>query len=899
MSPRVGRRILDALMRLLPPGFREQYGDEMRWAQERRLEAASREGRPVGAWVRELGDLVRTCLREWAGAVGDLRHPSPATGGRGGGVRAYTLRSFPQDVRLALRGLRRNPGFAAVCIAMLAVGIGANTAIFSVVDAVLLRSLPYEGGNRLGIVWTRSASSDETLREWVSYPDYSELEREQRDFEAFGGFRSGPVTLLGDAGAPSAITAVYATHSLFSVVGVEPELGRVFNADEDRLGGERVVVLSHGLWASRFGASPGVLGSSVVIDGDPHTVIGVMPEGYAFPIRTDVWLPGRQNFAEDQRGMHRLRVRARLRPGTDFGTASLDVAAIGARLAEAYPENEDQSFWVESLQEATVSNSRQLLLTLMGSVGLVLLIVCANVANLLLTRATARSREVAVRRAMGAGRRRLLAQFLTEGLVLSAVGGALGVGIAYLALDLTLAAAPAGAIPRVSEITLDGRVLVVVVAAVLGTAVVFGLIPALRGSGGGVADDLRDGGTRSTASGGQGVRSGLVVLETALALMLVFGAGLLVRSFRAVESVDPGFQPDNLWAVPVVLPFVKYPSERWPAVETLFSESLREIREIPGVTSAAFGYAPPTRPSWTTGFTIRGRPVPDPGQVPEASYRPVTPGYFDAAGIRLLRGRDFTPDDGPTAPGVVIVNQAFADTHFPDGDALGSVILKESWWEGTPEGEWTIVGIAENVRFGGRDGPTPLPGFYFPHAQRPMTDMWLLIRTQRDIADVTRGVREAIWRHDPTIPLETVYAMSTELEDLVGPRRFSAALMTVFGLVALGLAAGGLFGVLSYTVSRRTHEMGVRMSLGAAASDVRRLVLRQALRLTIGGLVLGLMGAVATGRFVASLLFGVGGMDPPTLTAVALLLVAVSLLASFVPARRATRVDPAKALRVE
>jgi len=809
---RAGRWLLDAVLRLLPPAFREQYGAEMRWAQERRLEAAGRTGSFLGAWAREILDSLRTCVREWAAVFGELWRGSSGTGIQERGGTGYTMGSFLQDLRVALRGLRRNPGFAALCVAMLAVGIGANTAIFSVVDAVLLRPLPYAGGDRLGIVWTRSVSSNESLRGWVSYPDYTDLEAGQRAFEAFGGFRSGPVTLLDDAGTPSSITAVYATSSLFSVAGVEPELGRTFNADEDRLGGERVVVLSRGLWERRFGADPEVLGTAVVIDGDPHTVIGVMPQGYEFPIRTDVWVPGRPNFAEDQRGMHRLRVRVRLRPGTDFTAASAELAALGAGLAEAYPGNADDSFWVESLQDATVANSRQLLLTLLGAVGLVLLIVCANVANLLLTRATSRTREVAVRRAMGAGRGRLLAQFVAEGLVLSGLGGVLGVGVAHLALRLTLVAAPAGSIPRVAEITLDGRVLAVVAGAVLATALVFGLVPALRESREGVSDSLRDGGTRSTASGGQGVRSGLVVLETALALMLVFGAGLLVRSFRAVESVDPGFEPENLWGVPVVLPFVQYPPERWPAVETLFAESLREIREIPGVTAAAYGYAPPTRPSWTTGFFIQGRPVPDPSQMPEAFYRPVTPGYFEAAGIALIRGRDFTDDDGPTTPGVVIVNEAFADAYFPSRDALGSVILKESWWEGPPAGEWTIVGIAENVRFGGRDGAAPLPGYYFPHSQRPMTEMWLLVRTQRDIADVMRGVREAVWRHDPTVPLETVYAMNAELAESVGPRRFSAALMTVFGLVALGLAAGGIFGVLSYTVSRRTHEMAFAAS---------------------------------------------------------------------------------------
>lgn len=548
--------------------------------------------------------------------------------------------------------------------------------------------------------------------------------------------------------------------------------------------------------------------------------------------------------------------------------------------------------------ESLVGNVRPALLMLMGAVGLVLLIVCANVANLLLARTAARDREVAVRIALGAGRLRLVRQLLTESVLLAVVGGLAGVGLAYGGLRVILALAPSQAVPRVTEISMDGRILAVMAAVTLATAVLFGLVPALKRSRSRLAHTMKEGTRGMRAMPGGRRRGSLVVLETAVAMVLVVASGLLIRSFAAVQSVDPGFDPDGLWEISLSLPFTQYPSERWPEVETFFDQVTRRTREMPGVRDAAIAYAGPTNPSWTIGFWVDGRPEPAGNVRPEAQYRPVSPGYFRTAGIPLVRGRDFTDLDDSKSTGVVIVNQAFADQHFPGEDPIGQVLLIGSWWEDIAIARWEVVGLAPNVRYFGRESET-LPGYYFPHAQRPMTDMVLLVRVDGDIADVLPLIRQEVWSFDGSVPVERVSPSEQALVTSVAGRRFNTILLGVFGGVALLLAAVGLYGVLSYTVSQRTHEMGVRVSLGAQPADVRRLVVMQGLRLALGGLALGLVAAFGFSRLASSLLFGVTEGDPVTLATVSGLLIGVAVLASYLPARRATRIDPVTALRAD
>ena len=901
--------VYGVVTRLLPSDFRWQHRDEMLFVFSRRLHAARGRGSLIALRLiaGEALDLASAVLREWryelsvhnrrrsAGQWGAAAADRGTKTGRGD-----WMGTLAQDIRYGIRALLRRPGFALVAVVTVAVGIGANTAIFTVVDAVLFRSLPFESGNRLALVWGRSTLPDRFQRSWVSYPDLQDFLATQESFEELGAYRAPPATVTALNAEPTSVQIGRVTASLFRALGVPAAFGRTILDDDDVIDGDPVVVLAHGFWRQRYGGDPTVLGSSLVVDGIPHTIVGVMPASFDFPSGVSMWLSAVRDVGRDSRGMHRLIVVGRLKPGIDAGMASEEFASIAGRLEEAYPDsNLEVSAWVEPLKEAIVGNIRPALLLLLGAVGLVLLIVCANVANLLLARTASRGREVAIRTALGAGRTRLVRQLLTESGVLAVVGGVLGVGVAYGALKVILASAPPQAVPRAAEIGMDARVLGVTAIMTLLTAVLFGLVPALKGSQTRVADTLKDGSRVMRALSGGRLRGSLVVLETALAMVLVIGSGLLIRSFVAVQSVDPGFDSEDLWEITLSLPFfTQYPNERWPEVAIFFDQMTRRAREISGVRDAAVAYAGPTNPSFTTSFWVEGRPEPAGSPRPEAQYRPVSPGYFRTAGIPLERGRDFTDLDDAKAPGVVIINQAFADRHLPGEDPVGQVLLLGSWWEGTPTDRWEIVGLAPNVRYFGRESET-LPGFYFPHGQRPMTDMTLLVRAEGDIANILPPIREAVWSFDATVPVENVSATEQALAASVAGRRFNTVLLGIFGAVALILAAVGLFGVLSYTVSQRTHEMGVRMSLGAQPGDVRRLVVAQGLRLALGGLALGLLAAIGFSRLASSLLFEVTESDPVTLATVSGLLLVVALMASYIPARRATRIDPVPALRAD
>lgn len=877
------------LLLLLPPGLRREHGPEMTETVRRRLD---RDG--AGAATRELLDLAATIPREWVAAVGDragVDHHAKGGGGAMGGV--------AKDLRYGLRTLVRSPAFTMVAVLTLAVGIGVTTAIYTVVDSVLFRSLPFPEPDELVWVWGGPLDPvNRSARSWTSYPDYRDYVERERSFEELAAFRSPRVILSARGEAPTREPAARVTANLFSTVRVEAALGRTFTRQEDRIGGPPAVVLSHAVFSERFGEDPGLVGRSVTIDGTPHTVVGIMPPGFDFPEGARLWLPARPDVAGDDRGMHRLILVGRLRDEVDPEAAARDVYAIAESLAEAHPEdNADQGAWAEPLLEAYVGDVRATLLILLGSTGVVLFIACLNVANLFLARTATRGGEMGIRSAMGASRGRILRQLLLEGLMVAVAGGALGVGLAQVGLDAILALAPAGVLPRADEVSLDGRVLVVTAALTLGSVLLFALAPALRAAGRSVGELVKEGG-RTGESGGGRLRSLLVIGETALAMALVVSGTLLLRSFGEVTEVEPGFEPGGRLILPVSLPVSRYPEAEWERVAEFVAELRRRTEAVPGVRSAGLTYAHPLDPSWTTGFHVVGRPEPDPAARPEASYRPVTPGYFETAGIRVLRGRDFTASDDGSSPPVVMVNEAFEERFFPEEGAVGRRIRKESWWEGTPRGEWEIVGVVEDVRFAGLERPTP-PAFYFPHAQRPMNDMVLMAHVEGDPGPVVPGLRQAVREMDAGLPVQGVRAMKDILSETLARRRFVTVLLGAFGLTALILAGVGLYGVLSYSVSRRSREMGVRLSLGATRGGVVRTVVGQGVALVAVGVVLGLGLALASGRLLESLLFGVGSTDPLTLGGVAAVLLTVAVVASARPALRAARVDPAEALRLE
>jgi putative ABC transport system permease protein len=805
--------------------------------------------------------------------------------------------SLLQDVRLSLRRLTRTPGFSLVIVVTLALGIGANTAIFSVVDGILLRSLPFRAPDELVMMFGASREGAKTEDSWyTSYPDYADIRAQNRVFSEMGAWARGTPSLVAPNAEPMRLRASAITASLFPLVGVAPALGRAFLPEEEKPGARKVVLLGDALWRQRFGADPRIVGKSIIVDGEPHAVVGVMPSAFQFPAQSQLWLPATETLSERDRGRHGFGVIARLRPGVTLSGAERELRDIARRLEDQHPgSNADRTARLETAEQAIVGDVRPALLVLLGAVALVLLIACANVANLLLMRAASRGREVAVRSALGAGRGRLVRQYLVESVALAVAGGALGLLVAVWGVDFLVNAAPPN-IPRLDEVGVDARALAFMLAVALATGVVVGIAPALRGSRVDLASTLKEGARGTVGGRGNRLRRALVIGEVALSVVLVAGAALLVRSFQHLREVDLGFRPDRLLAVQVMLP----PSRgAEPERVTTFFRTLRDrVAAVPGVESVALAHAHPLNPNWTSGFAIAGRDMPPPGQGPEANLRPVSPGYFRTAGIALTRGRDFTDRDVLRAPGVVIINDAFARRYFPGQDPIGERLDRgNSWFEGGAA-SFEIVGVVAGERFTGPGGEHQ-PAMYFPHAQYPFTEMELIIRTRVEPATLAAAVRSEVWRLDRTLPVDNVRTLEEVASQAVAVPRFNTALLGGFAVLALVLAAVGVYGVLSYLVSQRTGEIGVRMALGADAARVLRMVLREGVMLAGTGVVVGVVAALLATRLLGSLLFEVSATDPATFTAVTVALVAVALAASWLPARRATRVSPVEAMRSE
>jgi putative ABC transport system permease protein len=802
-----------------------------------------------------------------------------------------------QDLRYALRSLRKRPGFSAVVVLTLALGIGANAAIFSVVNAVLLRRLPYANADRLVLLSGAPRENAENVSPAASFPDFADFRASATSFEQLAAYTTTDRTLTVPDGEPTRLSTASVTANFFSTLAVRPALGRGILAEDDRIGALPVVVVGHSLWSSRLGASPGALGQRLTLDGVAYTVVGVMPSSFRFPTSSHLWIPlAADTFGIAERGIHRLAVLGRLEPTVTRAGAEQEVAAIARRLEEAYPRtNAKRSAALQPLHEVIVQGVRPALLVLLGAVGLVLLIGCANIANLLLARAAAREREVAVRTALGAGRGRLARQFITESLVLSLLGGACGLLVAVWGVRALVAAAPSS-IPRVADIGIDPAVLGFLLAVSVLTGIAFGVLPAMQLSRTQALGSLREGGRGATAGAGRKrFRHALVMCEVAIAVVLVIGASLLLKSFWRLQQVNPGFDPQRLLSVRVQLPMARYGQR--PQVRAFFEELRQKVAALPGVQSVAVAFEHPLSQGWTTSFTIDGHERPAQGEEPEARMRPVTANYFRTAGVRLLAGRDLSERDLADGAAVVVINDAFAKQHFPGEDPIGKRLLRQPWWPEMPPA-FEIVGVVAGERFRGL-ATEPDAATYFPFTVFPFNEQYLMVKTRGEPMALVPMLRQAIWAIDKQLPVENVQTMEDILEQSLDSPRFVTSLLTLFAAVALLLAALGIYGVLSYTVTQRTGEIGIRMALGAPRASVLRLVVGQGMALALLGALGGIALAVAATRVLARLLYGVSATDPLVFVSATTLLIAVALLATYLPARRASRVDPMIALRAE
>jgi len=805
------------------------------------------------------------------------------------GRRWRVMADLLQDTRYAMRQLLKRPGFTLVAVLTLALGIGANSAIFSVVNGVLLRPLPYPQADALVRVHEivpqhgRFAVAPRNFLDW----------REQAAvFEHIAAYNTTSATVVQTEG-PERISGASVSWNIFDLLRTRSALGRSFTAEEDLPGKSNVVVLSHGMWQRRFGGDPGIVGRTVNLSGASMTIVGVMPAGFYFPSReAEYWTPIALNPSANNRGGHFLGVIARLKDGVSARMAAAEMETIAKRLAQQFPEtNANESAEVIPLHENLVRNIRPALLTLLAAVGLVVLIACGNVANLLLVRASVRGKEIAIRTALGAGRGRLIRQMLVESCTLALTGGALGLLFAYAAIG-PLQVLSAGSIPRVDDISIDARVLAFTLALSVVTGIAFGLVPAWQALRASLNEVLKEGGRTSVTSGGHWLRNTLVVAEVAISLVLLVGASLLLRSFSRLTSVDPGFRAENVLSFRVALPQNAYPDG--PHRIAFFKNLVERLEGLPQVSSAAIVQTLPMRGSYVLRVTVQGRPAPPPGEEPSATYRTISPGYFEAMSIPLLRGRAFTERDIAGAPLVAMVDEAFVRRHFPNQDPMGQRIDIGNGSDGPAE----IVGVVGNVHHNGLDA-TAEPTMYAPYPQDVFSVMWVVARTPGDPLQLAGPVRGVLRDLDPVLTAFTMAPLANVISESVAQPRFTMLLLSLFALVALFLAAVGLFGVLSYMVSQRIPEIGVRMALGAGRGDLLRMVVGHGMRLALAGVAIGVVGALALARTVSAMLFEVTPFDPASYAATAAVLLVTAALACYVPARRALRVDPIIALRYE
>ena len=812
------------------------------------------------------------------------------------------METLLKDLRHGIKSLLKHPGFTAIAVITLALGIGANTAMFSVINAVLLRPLPYHEPNRLVTIWEESPQrgmyempvSFANLRDWVD---------QNHTFEQISAYTFTNLNLTG-AGEPARLGAVRASANLFSLVGAAPLLGRAFLPEEDKEGANRVVILGHSLWQSRFGSDSAIVGRSLTLNNESYTVVGVMSSRFQFPVGfgylgkvlndpIDLYVPLAATSKELVRGNYSFFAIGRLKPGITIDQARAEMTTIEGRLEQQYPEgNTGIGIKLVATQEQTVKEIRPALLVLLGAVAFLLLIACANIANLLLARAASRQKEMAIRAALGASRVRVLRMLLTESLILSLVGGCLGLLLAFWGADALRTLAPDN-LPRLNEIGVDARVFCFTFLVSLVTGIAFGLVPALHATKPDLNEVLKEGlrGSMGSAAGKR-TRSVLVVVEVALSLVLLVGAGLMIKSFLRLQQVNLGFNPDHVLAVDLSLSSSRYPEDRQQAA--FFQEALERLQSIPGIQSAGATTGLPLTLSLSgSDFRIEGRPEPEAGKEMIISKRSVSPRYFGTLGIRLFKGRDFSDRDKSDAPAAAIINDELARIYFPGEDPIGKRISfddRQSWM--------SIVGIIADVKQLGLDSSAK-PEVYFPYLQVASPKMSLVVRTTSNPLSLAAAVKSQIQAIDKDLPIDNARTMQQLLAESVSGRRFNMLLLSVFAAVALVLAIVGIYGVMSYTVSQCTHEIGIRVAVGAQPRDVFRMVIGQGMMLAILGVAFGLVGALGLTRLMTTMLFGVEPTDPATFASIAVLLIGVALVACYVPGRRATKVDPLVALRYE
>jgi putative ABC transport system permease protein len=803
------------------------------------------------------------------------------------------------DLRFALRQLRKSPGFTFIAVLTLALGIGANTAIFSVIYAVLLQPLPYPQGDRI-VILTETDSNQPQIS--VSYPNYVDWKRDNTVFENLAISRRESFNVSGLQGrAPEQISGGLVTANFFKVVGLKPQLGRVFTDEEDRVGGPMVAVISDRLWTRLFARDPNVLGRTVNFGNEPYTIIGVMPPQMFSPRTVEVWFPltrWTDNPGWQTRDNHPgLFGWARLKPGVSIEKALAEMKEIAARLSKQYPQsNAAVSVTVTPLLENQVGDYRGSLSLLVGAVGLVLLIACANLANLLAARGAARAQEFAVRAAVGASRWHIICQLLMESLVLALIGGGLGLCLAAWGRDILVALSPPG-VPRFQNLALNGWVLLFSLTLSFVTSVLFGLWPAWHTSRADIQLALNAGGRGSSDSpGARRSRDLLVVAEVALTLVLLSTAGLVMKSFANARNLGLGFDPQLLLSARVNLPESSYSDEK----KLLnFSEMLmQKLSALPGVQNAALASNPPLMTGWQTSFLPEGMAEPEPGKFPSAEMAVVTAGYFQTIKTPMLRGRAFEARDTKGVEPVIIVDQLLADRHFPGQDAVGKRIRMHTGEKGETEYR-TIVGVAPHLKVYGFEETTVLPQAYLPMTQQPQTGLVVLLRTSLAPKSLEKPVRDIVASLDPAQPAFEFKTMQERVEETWATPRLMSFLLVCFAMLALTLAVIGLYGVMAFNGLRRMREIGVRLALGAMPAQIRLMMLKQGMRLLGAGLVLGFVGAVAFSRIIGSLLFGVSANDPLIYGAVTLVLAAAALFACWIPARRASRVNPMITLRAE
>ncbi len=807
------------------------------------------------------------------------------------------MQNLWQDLRYAIRGLLNRRGFTAIAVITLALGIGGSTTIFTVVNAALLRGLPYKSPDQLYHLFESTPQNQFSQREF-SYPDYQDYQKNDV-CEGLAGYTGGGSILTG-RGEPQRVAAPAVTANFFSILGVEPVIGRAFQPGDDKPGAPRVTVLTYGMWQRQFGGDKGIIGQSLTLNGDSYTVVGVLPASFQFALRAaDLWRPYQPTEAQlTRRFMHGTNLIGRLKPGVSVAQAQTVLGGIARRIEQDHQDSHaGTGLRLVPLQEQIVGQVKPILLVLLAAVGFVLLIACANVASLLLTRSLARQKEVAIRSALGANRARVIRQLLTESMLLALAGGAAGLLIAYWGVGALVAVLPdsqINALPFLKSLSIDRGILAFSFGLSLLTGLVFGLAPALQSSRPDLNEVLKEGGRNTAGGSGQRLRSALVMTEIALAVVLLVGAGLMMKSLFRLLQTNVGFNPDKVLTMTVSLPAAKYTDENQ---QVAFFEQLTEhVRSLPGVSGAGTVDRLPLQPGNTTRFIVDGDPVPPPGQEIEANLRVVDESYFQTLGVPMVAGRMFDSRDKADVPDVVIIGKSTADKVFAGRDPVGRLI-KYTSVQSTPD---LIVGVVADVKIAGLDDAAR-PVVYYPYRQSASPTTNLVVRTNTDPAALTAAIRGELSRLEPEVAVFNVSPMEQLISNspAVFMRRFPALLIGIFAGVALLLASIGIYGVVSYSVSQQTHHIGVRMALGAQASDILKMVLRQGLVLALCGVAMGVVAALGLMRLLRSLLFEVQTNDVATFAVVAGTLLAVALVACYVPARRATKVDPLVALRYE